>query len=135
MLGMAVGIDYSLFYLRREREERRRGRSPQEALLHAAATSGQAVLISGATGLIPMGGMFVSGNALFTSAALPFKIMPPFFNRYAGGQSYGRHIDGAIRQLAGSVHRVSDGPEGVARRVGIEDELTVRVQRLGIGRR
>ena len=67
MIGMAVGIDYSLFYLRREREERRRGRSPHEALLRAARTSGQAVLISGATVLIAMAGMFVSGNSLFTT--------------------------------------------------------------------
>ncbi|HEX5046638.1 MAG TPA: Fe2+-dependent dioxygenase [Gammaproteobacteria bacterium] len=45
-------------------------------------------------------------NPLFTSAALPFKVLPPFFNRYAGGQSYGRHIDGAIRQLGGTARRV-----------------------------
>ncbi|HZO63263.1 MAG TPA: MMPL family transporter, partial [Gaiellaceae bacterium] len=70
MIGMAVGIDYSLFYLRREREERQRGRSPHDALLHAARTSGQAVLISGATVLIAMAGMFVSGNALFTTIGL-----------------------------------------------------------------
>jgi RND superfamily putative drug exporter len=70
MIGMAVGIDYSLFYLRREREERQRGRSPHEALLHAAGTSGQAVLISGATVLIAMAGMFVSGNSLFTTIGL-----------------------------------------------------------------
>jgi uncharacterized membrane protein YdfJ with MMPL/SSD domain len=67
MIGMAVGIDYSLFYLRREREERQRGKSPHEALLLAARTSGQAVLISGATVLIAMAGMFVSGNSLFTT--------------------------------------------------------------------
>jgi uncharacterized membrane protein YdfJ with MMPL/SSD domain len=70
MIGMAVGIDYSLFYLRREREERQRGRSPHEALLLAARTSGQAVLISGATVLIAMAGMFVSGNSLFTTIGL-----------------------------------------------------------------
>lgn len=45
-------------------------------------------------------------NPLFTSAALPFKVLPPFFNRYAGGQSYGRHIDGAIRQLGAGSQRV-----------------------------
>ena len=67
MIGMAVGIDYSLFYLRREREERRRGRSPGDALLYAARTSGQAVLISGSTVLIAMAGMFVAGNSLFTT--------------------------------------------------------------------
>jgi RND superfamily putative drug exporter len=70
MIGMAVGIDYSLFYLRREREERHRGRAPHEALLHAARTSGQAVLVSGATVLIAMAGMFVSGNSLFSTIGL-----------------------------------------------------------------
>ncbi len=70
MIGMAVGIDYSLFYLRREREERHAGRSPHEALLFTARTSGQAVLISGATVLIAMAGMFVSGNSLFTTIGL-----------------------------------------------------------------
>ena len=58
LIGMAVGVDYSLFYLRREREERTRAASPREALLRTAATSGQAVLISGATVLIAMAGMF-----------------------------------------------------------------------------
>ena len=48
----------------------------------------------------------LEGNALFTSASLPFKVMPPQFNRYTGNQNYGRHIDGAIRQIAGSVHRI-----------------------------
>src|SRR5690242_20346720 len=47
MLGMAVGIDYSLFYIRREREERHRGLAPHDALLRTARTSGQAVLVSG----------------------------------------------------------------------------------------
>ena len=70
MIGMAVGIDYSLFYLRREREERRTGRSSHEALLVAARTSGQAVLISGATVLIAMAGMFVAGNSLFATIGL-----------------------------------------------------------------
>ncbi len=70
MIGMAVGIDYSLFYLRRAREERDAGHSPHDALLRAARTSGQAVLISGATVLIAMAGMFVSGNSLFTTIGL-----------------------------------------------------------------
>jgi len=70
MIGMAVGIDYSLFYLRREREERQHGKSPHDALLTAARTSGQAVLISGATVLIAMAGMFVSGNSLFTTIGI-----------------------------------------------------------------
>jgi putative drug exporter of the RND superfamily len=70
MIGMAVGIDYSLFYLRRDREERSSGSPAHEALLRTARTSGQAVLISGATVLIAMAGMFISGNALFETIGL-----------------------------------------------------------------
>jgi uncharacterized membrane protein YdfJ with MMPL/SSD domain len=69
LIGMAVGIDYSLFYLRREREERAVGQEPRRALLRAAATSGQAVLISGLTVLIAMAGMFIASNKIFTSMA------------------------------------------------------------------
>ena len=70
MIGMAVGIDYSLFYLKREREERYGGRSPAEALFSAARTSGQAVLVSGTTVLIAMAGMFISGNSLFDTIGI-----------------------------------------------------------------
>src|SRR5919202_2621787 len=70
LIGMAVGVDYSLFYLRREREERHHGRTPRETLLRAAATSGQAVLVSGATVLVAMAGMFLAGNKIFTSIAV-----------------------------------------------------------------
>jgi uncharacterized membrane protein YdfJ with MMPL/SSD domain len=67
LVGLAVGVDYSLFYLRREREERARGRTPAEALQVAAATSGRAVLISGFTVIIAMTGMFLMGSQVFTS--------------------------------------------------------------------
>jgi uncharacterized membrane protein YdfJ with MMPL/SSD domain len=67
LIGMAVGVDYSLFYLRREREERSRGRSPREAIDAAAATSGRAVLVSGLTVIAAMAGMFLSGNSVFIS--------------------------------------------------------------------
>jgi RND superfamily putative drug exporter len=67
LIGMAVGVDYSLFYLRREREERARGRSPREAIDVAAATSGRAVLVSGLTVIAAMAGMFLSGNSVFIS--------------------------------------------------------------------
>ena len=67
MIGMAVGVDYSLFYLRREREERARGRAPIAALQAAAATSGQAVLVSGTTVMIAMAGMLFTGAKVFTS--------------------------------------------------------------------
>jgi len=43
-------------------------------------------------------------NSLFFSAALPLKTVPPLFNRYEGGESYGNHIDGAVRAVPGSSH-------------------------------
>lgn len=70
LIGLAVGVDYSLFYLRREREERAAGRSEQAALEAAAATSGHAVLISGLTVMIAMAGMFIAGAATFTGMAM-----------------------------------------------------------------
>src|SRR5579871_1710389 len=48
----------------------------------------------------------LDGNQLFISAALPLKVVPPLFNRYTGGQSYGGHIDGAVRPVFGTPHRV-----------------------------
>jgi RND superfamily putative drug exporter len=70
MIGLAVGVDYSLFYLKREREERARGKSEKAALETAAATSGRAVLISGATVIVAMAGMFISGDKSFSSFAM-----------------------------------------------------------------
>jgi uncharacterized membrane protein YdfJ with MMPL/SSD domain len=69
LIGLAVGVDYSLFYLRREREERARGRSEEAALEAAAATSGRAVLVSGITVIAAMAGMYFGGAATFTSFA------------------------------------------------------------------
>ena len=48
----------------------------------------------------------LEGNATFISAALPHKILPPLFNRYESGRQYGAHVDGAIRPIAGTPHRV-----------------------------
>jgi PKHD-type hydroxylase len=45
-------------------------------------------------------------NALFISAALPQRVFPPLFNRYTGGQSFGVHVDNAIRQVTGTAHRI-----------------------------
>jgi len=70
LMGMAVGVDYSLFYLKREREERLRGASREEALQRAAATSGRAVLVSGLTVMTAAGGLMLSGNSVFTSLGL-----------------------------------------------------------------
>jgi uncharacterized membrane protein YdfJ with MMPL/SSD domain len=69
LIGLAVGVDYSLFYLRREREERAAGRNERTALEVAAATSGRAVLISGLTVIVAMAGMFLSGDKTFYSFA------------------------------------------------------------------
>ena len=48
----------------------------------------------------------LDANQTFLSAALPLKVVPPLFNRYAGGQAYGPHVDGAIRPVLGTPHRV-----------------------------
>jgi uncharacterized membrane protein YdfJ with MMPL/SSD domain len=66
LVGLAVGVDYTLFYLRREREERAAGRDKDAALNAAAATSGRAVLISGFTVMIAMAGMLITGDATFS---------------------------------------------------------------------
>jgi uncharacterized membrane protein YdfJ with MMPL/SSD domain len=67
LIGLAVAVDYAMFYMRRMTEEQDRGRSPEAALEVAAATSGRAVLISGFTVIAAMAGMFFSGNAIFSS--------------------------------------------------------------------
>ena len=67
LVGLAVGVDYCMFYLRREMEERDAGKGPEAALEAAAATSGRAVLISGFTVMVAMAGMFLAGNAVFVS--------------------------------------------------------------------
>lgn len=45
-------------------------------------------------------------NPLFISAALPLRVFPPLFNRYTGGQSFGNHVDNAVRQVTGTAHRI-----------------------------
>ena len=62
LIGLAVGVDYSLFYLKREREERAAGKGTRAAIEAAAATSGRSVLISGVTVMIAMAGMLFSGD-------------------------------------------------------------------------
>src|SRR6185312_8203409 len=70
IIGMAVGIDYTLFYLRREREERAKGRSTAEALRIAASTSGRAIVISGLTVMTALAGLFLSGYDVFSGIAI-----------------------------------------------------------------
>ncbi len=56
-----------------------------------------------------LGGMILDAlgqSALFVSAALPLRVFPPLFNRYSGGQSFGTHVDNAIRQVPGTPARI-----------------------------
>jgi uncharacterized membrane protein YdfJ with MMPL/SSD domain len=69
LIGLAVGVDYSMFYLKRERQERARGRTEGAALAAAAATSGRSVLVSGLTVMVSMAGMFLTGDQTFASLA------------------------------------------------------------------
>jgi RND superfamily putative drug exporter len=69
LMGMAVGVDYSLFYIKRARAERRRGLSAEAAVEVAAATSGHAVLVSGAAVITSMAGLFLATDVSFASLA------------------------------------------------------------------
>jgi putative drug exporter of the RND superfamily len=114
LMGMAVGVDYSLFYLKREREERAAGHAGHEGLYRAAATSGQAVLISGFTVLIAMAGMLFAGSKIFTSIGIgamlvvfvslvgSLTVLPALLGRLGE-----RYIERGVRQvLAAGVLRV-----------------------------
>ena len=70
LVGMAVGVDYSLFYIRRDREERAKGDSVDHAIAVVAATSGRAVVVSGITVAVAMSGMFLSGFSIFSAFAM-----------------------------------------------------------------
>src|SRR3954452_4353515 len=70
LIGMAVGVDYSLFYLKREREERAKGHSTRDAVEIAAQTSGHSILVSGAAVICAMAGLFVIGDSTFNSLAV-----------------------------------------------------------------
>jgi uncharacterized membrane protein YdfJ with MMPL/SSD domain len=69
LIGLAVGVDYSLFYFRRSREERAAGASNQQAVATAAATSGKAVLTSGLTVIVAMSALFLTGQGTFMGMA------------------------------------------------------------------
>ena len=112
LIGMAVGVDYSLFYIKREREERRRGHGG-DALIRAAGTSGMAVLVSGATVMIAMAGMLLSGSKIFTALGIAsmlvvaaavigsLTVLPAILGKL------GDRIDrGVISVLAASLHRL-----------------------------
>ncbi|HEY2507774.1 MAG TPA: MMPL family transporter [Streptosporangiaceae bacterium] len=69
VIGMAVGVDYSLFYLRREREERMKGHDDADVVGIAAATSGRAILVSGLTVMVALAGLLLTGIDMFTGIA------------------------------------------------------------------
>jgi RND superfamily putative drug exporter len=70
LMGMAVGVDYSLFYVKRARTEQHAGRSRLDAIEIAAETSGHAVLVSGAAVIVSMCGLFLADDVTFASLAL-----------------------------------------------------------------
>lgn len=69
LIGMAVGVDYSMFYLKRDREERQLGRSPKDAVTIAASTAGRAIVTSGVAVMVAMAGLFLLGDTNFASMA------------------------------------------------------------------
>ena len=116
LIGLAVGVDYALFYLRRVREERAAGRGKDAALEAAAATSGRAVLVSGITVMIAMAGMYFAGAATFTSFATgtilvvavavlgSLTVLPAVLSKLGDGTERGR-VPGLAR-VRGRVARV-----------------------------
>jgi RND superfamily putative drug exporter len=123
LMGLAVGVDYCLFYIRRERDERAAGHDKATALRIAAATSGRSVLVSGFTVMLAMAGMFLSGLLLFKGFALAtmlvvliamlgsVTVLPallslagdkvefgriPFLNRRRGRRSTGGRVSAAV---------------------------------------
>ncbi|ETK34713.1 MMPL family transporter [Microbispora sp. ATCC PTA-5024] len=108
LIGLAVGVDYSLFYIMREREERAKGRDKRRAIEIAAATSGRAVLISGITVIVAMAGMFLTGNGIFmgfaegtilvvlTAMVGSLTVLPALLS-LIGGKIDARLIQGTVR--------------------------------------
>jgi RND superfamily putative drug exporter len=127
LIGMAVGVDYSLFYVKREREERRRGHG-DDALIRAAGTSGMAVLVSGGTVMIAMAGMLISGSRIFTALGIAsmlvvaiavtgsLTVLPALLGKL------GDRIDrGVLSVLAASAHRL-------LRLVGLRSKTLARLR-------
>ena len=76
---------------------------------HQSAKAKDNMQIRRASGWRELGDMILTAlgqNPLFLSAALPLRVFPPLFNRYSGGQSFGTHVDNAIRQVPGTPHRI-----------------------------
>ena len=117
LIGLAVGVDYSLFYLKREREERALGKDRQSALEVAAATSGRSVLISGLTVIVAMAGMFLAGNRAIVGVGLgaivvvaiamlgSLTVLPALLSRLGDKVEFGR-IPGLGRVRTGGESRI-----------------------------
>ena len=126
LIGMAVGVDYSLFYLKREREERAAGRSTIDAVEIAAATSGHSVVVSGIAVIVSMAGLYVSQDVVFSSLATgaivvvavavigSLTVLPALLAKL------GRWVDRPRVPLLWRLNRRLDrrlGPGGISRRI------------------
>jgi uncharacterized membrane protein YdfJ with MMPL/SSD domain len=140
LVGMAVGVDYSLFYVKREREERAAGRDGDAAIEAAAATSGRAVLISGFTVMVAMAGMYMGGIANFASFATgtimvvavavlgSLTVLPATLSKLGHRVDKGRPpLIGRIRNRAGRVSLWSRVLDRVLRRPLVSAVLAVGV--------
>ena len=132
LVGLAVGVDYTLFYLRREREERAAGRGERAALEAAAATSGRSVLISGVTVMIAMAGMLFSGSSTFESFSIAtmivvavamigsLTVLPAILSKLGDNVEKGRiPLIGRLRRQAGENRLWSAILTPVLRRPGV----------------
>lgn len=132
LMGMAVGVDYSLFYVKREREERSAGHHGRNGLFRAAATSGQAVLISGCTVLIAMAGMLFAGSKIFVSIGVGAMVV--VFTALVGSLTVlpallgklGDHVELGLRQvLAATALRLVRPFRGHPRLVRLRESPTM----------
>jgi PKHD-type hydroxylase len=92
VLDAAEWIDGRITAGRQSAQVKRNSQLPED---HAAARELGDVILAA-----------LQRHALFVSAALPLKVFPPLFSRYEGGQAFGSHVDNAIRQVAGTPHRI-----------------------------
>ena len=108
LIGMAVGVDYSLFYVRRDREERAKGAGHVDAVEIAAATSGHAIVVSGIAVTVAMAGMFVVNDIVFSSIAVGHD------PGRAGRDDRLDHRAARVAGEAGPVRRQAEDPVAVA---------------------
>ena len=105
LIGMAVGVDYSLFYLKREREERAEGRSTRDAVAIAAQTSGHSILVSGGAVIAAMAGLFLMTDVTFNSLAIGID---------PRGRDRGARLDHRAARAAGQARTLGGPAAGAA---------------------